>query len=148
MYAKEIMRTDVIRANSETSVYELINLMVEKNIAGITIVDSQNCVVGFVTENDLIYHKKLPVSPFLLFGYGNLELKQMPSSYREKLMEMRAKDLITSPVFSVTEDISLTKIAELMGEKRIKQLPVLRNSKLIGIIDRRDVLKEIFRLLL
>lgn len=147
MRAKEIMITKVIKAKPKTNIYELINMMAEHNISGIPVVDSKGGVIGIVTESDLIYHEKLPISPFLLYRHGSYELKQMSDDYREKLSAMKVEDIMTRDVVLVNEDTSVNEIATLMVERRVRRLPVVCNNKLIGIISRRDVLKEIFKLL-
>lgn len=51
---------------------------------------------------------------------------------------MRIRDLMTTPVVTVTEDTSLKEAARLMTERDISGLPVLREGKLVGVLTEAD----------
>ncbi|MFZ6765131.1 CBS domain-containing protein [Pseudoroseomonas sp. WGS1072] len=57
----------------------------------------------------------------------------------------RATLLMTSPVDTVTEDTELAELAEIMSQKDIKRLPVLREGRLVGIVSRADLVRAIAR---
>ena len=50
---------------------------------------------------------------------------------------------MSSPVLTIREDAPLSQVAMLLGVHRIKRLPVLRRTQLIGVISRADLLKVI-----
>jgi CBS domain-containing protein len=57
----------------------------------------------------------------------------------KRLKEIKAKDIMTKDVITVTKDETLADIAELMISKRISGFPVLENDKIIGIITADDL---------
>ncbi len=53
-----------------------------------------------------------------------------------------AKDIMTAPVLSVTEDKTLKEVLELLAEKRISGFPVVdADNKVIGIISDTDIIR-------
>ena len=53
---------------------------------------------------------------------------------------MKAKDIMTSPVVSVTPVTSVREIAALLLEHRISAVPVLDDGRLVGIVSEGDLL--------
>ena len=102
------------------SVRQALNIMSEKNIGAIIVVDNNDFPVGIFSERD--YARKI-----ILKG---------KSSKDTLLDEVMTKELIT-----VTRDYKIDQCMEIMNEKRIRHLPVLENKKIVGIISIGDVLK-------
>lgn len=57
----------------------------------------------------------------------------------ERLKQIKAKDIMTKEVITVSKDDTLAEVAELMIVKRISGFPVLENDKIIGIITANDL---------
>jgi CBS domain-containing protein len=56
---------------------------------------------------------------------------------------MKAKEIMTSPVFTVTPDTPVAQIARLLGEKHISGVPVVDDTgKVIGIVTELDLIKR------
>lgn len=146
MHAKDIMTKNVIKVKPDTAIIEVIDLLVEHAISGVPVVDDENKVVGVITEYDLIFKEKLPINPFLMYHYGEYDLKEVPEEQKKALCDINVGDVMTPEVICVDEDTPAKDIVRLMVEKKVKRVPVTKNGELSGIIARRDVLKEIFRL--
>ncbi len=54
MRAMDVMTTQVITVGPDTSVRELALLLSERGISGVPVIDSDNRIVGIVTEGDLL----------------------------------------------------------------------------------------------
>ena len=106
--------------SKDQSVMQALILMSEKNIGAIIIVDNNDFPIGIFSERD--YARKI-----ILKG---------KSSKDTLLDEVMTKELIT-----VTRDYKIDQCMEIMSEKRIRHLPVLENTKIVGIISIGDVLK-------
>ena len=55
MRAMDVMTTNVITVEPETSVQALATLLSERGISGVPVVDRDNLLVGIVTEGDLLH---------------------------------------------------------------------------------------------
>lgn len=53
---------------------------------------------------------------------------------------MKAKDIMSSPVITVTPDATVGEIAALLFERRISAVPVVENGRLVGIVSEADLL--------
>ena len=55
MKVKEIMNCNVVSTKSDTTIEEIIKIMVTKNVGCLPVVDSSNRVVGIISQKDIIY---------------------------------------------------------------------------------------------
>jgi len=56
--------------------------------------------------------------------------------------------LATKKVISVADDWDIDKAACILGKKKIKKAPVLKDGKLVGIISRSQIIRYIAGLVL
>ena len=101
------------------TVYRAIELMCEKNIGGLLIVDNGK-LLGIFTERD--YARKL-----ILKGKSS--------------KDTQIQDLMTSDLVTVKPDYSIEDCMKLMTINRIRHLPVLEDGKLVGLISIGDVVR-------
>lgn len=102
-------------------VYQAIELMCEKNIGGLVIVE-EGKLVGIFTERD--YARKL-----ILKG---------KSSKDTPIRELMTPNPITVSLASSIEDCM-----KIMTDKHIRHLPVVENEQLVGVISIGDLVKQI-----
>ena len=112
---------DVWSITPDTTVYEALEQMAEKNIGAVLVIESEQ-VVGIFSERD--YARKV-----VLHGKSS--------------QETPVSDVMTSRVIAVPPNQSVEKCMALMTEKRIRHLPVLDSDRLVGIISIGDVVKAI-----
>ncbi|MBN2180981.1 MAG: CBS domain-containing protein [Sedimentisphaerales bacterium] len=103
------------------SAYEALELMAEKDVGALVVVE-QDKVVGMFSERD--YARKL-----VLKGKSS--------------RETTVAQVMASPVCYVLPWTSLTECMSLMTNKHVRHLPVLEDDKLIGIVTIGDVVKAI-----
>jgi CBS domain-containing protein len=111
----------VFAVESKTSVYSAIEMMSDKKIGGVLVVDDGK-LVGIFTERD--YARKL-----ILKG----------KSSRDSTMA----EIMTPNPFTVSPDDSVEACMEMMTGKHIRHLPVVDNGKLAGMISIGDIVKHI-----
>lgn len=142
--AAEIMKKDVITLRPEMSVEEAGRVFIEHNIGGAPVVDDAGNLYGIVTENDLIARDKRLHIPTILRIFDAYIALGSTSAMREELRKMAArtvKDIMTADVISVTEDTPLEELATIMTEKGVHLLPVVKGTRLVGVVGRHEVLK-------
>lgn len=103
------------------TVYTAIELMCQKNIGGLLIVENDK-LAGIFTERD--YARKL-----ILKG----------KSSKDTLIS----ELMTKHPFTVSPESSIEECMQMMSDKRIRHLPVVENDKLVGMISIGDVVRFI-----
>lgn len=121
---RDILRTKgnkVYSVEPSIMVFQAIELMCEKNIGGLLIVENGK-LEGIFTERD--YARKL-----ILKGKSS---KNTPIS-----------ELMTKNPIVITPDNSIEDCMDLMTGKFIRHLPVVEDDKLVGLISIGDVVKHI-----
>jgi CBS domain-containing protein len=135
---EEIMTKDVISVNMKTPVREVMRIIRERDINALPIVDDSRNLVGIVSQKDLLFRDEwfdaLWSSAYESTIFTEAVLRKISSTI-DRLM---SKDVIT-----VSREDSVCKAAELMVNKRKKQLPVVEGRKLVGMLSRKDIIKLI-----
>ena len=121
---KQILQTkgnQIWSVSPETSVYDALQLMAEKGIGALLVLENEE-VVGIFSERD--YARKV-----ILMG------KSSKSTLVGEIMTHRVQ--CVTPAYTVAECMVL------MTEKKIRHLPVMDKEKLVGFISIGDVVKSI-----
>lgn len=144
--AKDIMTTDVITVDPETSVKDAANIMSEHGISGLPVVKN-NKLVGIVTENDLIIKDKKLHFPEYINVLGGIIYLESYKKFEEefkKFTAVKVKELMTTDVITASPDDSIEDLATIMHQKNINRIPVVDNAgQMIGIVTRNNIVKHI-----
>jgi CBS domain-containing protein len=142
MKVREVMTTEVVTADPDTSVNLVARLMAGKDISGIPVVDGGK-LVGIVTELDLIVRNtRLKPPAFFALLDARIPL-ETPAHYHERLRHMLgtlARDVMTEEVVTIGPDEELETLAEVMVKRRVNPLPVVEDGALVGIVSRSDII--------
>ncbi len=101
----------------QSSVYDAIRLMGEKNIGALVVVE-EGAVVGVLSERD--YSRKV-----VLQGRTSRDTK--------------VGEIVSSPAITVDTKDGIEKCMELMTSRRIRHLPVVEDNKLLGLVSMGDL---------
>ena len=142
MIVSEIMTTNVKTAQEDTSVREIANTMCFNKISGLPIVDDDDKIIGIVSEKDLL--KRMFPDMATIAEEGRPNFEEMEQGYADTL-QLKAKDIMTSVVSTVTPEMPIMKAASMMCINKIRRIPVAHNDILVGIISIGDVHKAIFQ---
>ena len=124
MKVAEILQSkgsQVFSVTSDLTVYEALKAMGEKNIGALLVIEGQQ-LIGIISERD--YARKI-----ILKG----------KSSHDTLV----KEIMTEKVISVSPDDNIEKCMELMSERHIRHLPVMKDGIVTGIISITDVVTAI-----
>jgi CBS domain-containing protein len=141
MQARDVMTKDVCTAARTTQVDKIAKLLVERSISAVPVIDTENHVVGIVSEGDLFRRSETSTGQRRSWL---MELIIDPDTLAREYVKthgLRAEDIMTRRVVSVTEETALGEIADLFDSRRIKRVPVVRAGKLVGIVSRADLVK-------
>jgi len=122
---RDIMSKEVKVVRPDTSVKEVVATMNKFDIGSVVVVQGDR-PVGIITERDIL--RRL-VEPCLA-----------PET-------LTARQIMTSPVLTISETASIDEAAKLMARKRVKKLPVINNGKLVGMITYTDIVAKVPTLL-
>jgi CBS domain-containing protein len=103
----------------EATVFEAIELMAQKNVGALPVLDNGH-LVGIISERD--YTRKV-----ILKGKSSKEIA--------------VKEIMTEQVLTVQPNTPVTECMRIVTERRVRHLPVMDKDKLIGILSIGDLLK-------
>lgn len=119
---EDAMTKNVVVAKPGDNVSDMAKLMSDKEIGSVIVVDDNMCPLGIVTEGDIVR-------------------KVIAEGKDPKTTA--AKDIMTTPAITITDDIELSSAARLMAVKHIKKLCIVSlDGRLKGIMTEGDVIKH------
>ena len=147
MLVSNLMKCDVATVQPDTTLADAARIMLSRHLSGLPVLD-RGVLVGIVTEGDLLQRAEIGTDGKM---HSRLRAFFMPGSLAGEFIRTHGRyvrDVMTSPVISVTPDTPLFEAAKLMCDHDIKRLPVLRDGKLAGVIGRTDLLFVLVRRLI
>ena len=118
IYGKDIMTCDVVAVTPMCKLQDAVELMLERRISGLPVLDDQQRLVGIISE------------------FAALVL-----TYNGSASDDTVAEHMTRTVTSVEETTLLSDIADIFILNRFRRVPVTRDGKLVGIISRRDLMR-------
>jgi len=134
MLVQQKMTKNLVTIRSDMSVTDALELMHEKNVSRLPVLDSHGDLVGIVSEGDLLYASPSPATTLNVWEIHSL------------LAKLKVDKVMTRTVITVTEETPIEEAARIMVEKKIGGLPVLRGTTLVGIITVADIFRVFFAL--
>jgi CBS domain-containing protein len=134
------MTANVISVAPDESILKCVRLMLQYRISGLPVIDAKGSLVGIVTEGDFLRRveagteRKRPRWLEFIAGPGRLA-DEYVHSHGRKVSEVMTPDPIT-----IREDTPVEEVVRLMEQRRIKRLPVMRGSAVVGIVSRANLL--------
>ncbi|WP_068776597.1 CBS domain-containing protein [Paenibacillus sp. FJAT-26967] len=151
MQAHEIMKADVIKVTEQESIRSVIGKFIEHQISGLPVVNERNQLVAYISDGDIMRfigkHKDIIIDTFY---YVNV-IKGDDDEFEQrtqKALDLNVMSIARKKVIKVAWDEEAENIAAVLGNKRIKKLPVEKDGVLVGIISRGDVIRHSFKSLL
>jgi len=143
MLARDIMTTEVVSVPRDAAVSEIAGILLRNRISAVPVVDDDSRVLGMVSEGDLMRRPETGAEPRHSWWLRLLESPDEHAAEYAKSHGLRAEDVMTGNVISVTEDTPVGEIAAILEERRIKRVPVLRDGRIVGIVSRASLLQAL-----
>jgi len=141
MRTHQIMTRKVITVGAASPIVDAANIMLEKHVSGLPVVDEAGKLVGIVSQGDFIRRAEIGTQrkrgrwlKFLL-GPGKVASDFVHERGR------KAGEIMTLNPWTVTEDTTLEDVVQLMEHNNVKRLPVMRGDQLVGIVTRSNLLR-------
>lgn len=121
MRVKDCMCKKVVRATPETTLNEIAKLMENNNVGCVPICNTENHIVGFVTDRDIITRCV---------------------ATNKNCSQTKASDIMTTKVIKITPDTELDNAIDTMSKNQIRRLPVIENEEIVGMLTIGDLAKN------
>jgi CBS domain-containing protein len=137
----DVMTANVAAVGGDATLKQVAELMADRNISGVPVVDAEDHVLGVVSEADIVIkaasHPERAGVFWRLFAPEGLD--------RRRLEAGTAAEAMTAPAVTVKADQSVAEAARIMVDVGVKRLPVVADGKLAGIVSRGDIVRAFTR---
>ena len=122
----EIMTTKVVTTRPDDHITKIWDLMIEKDFTGLPVI-REDKTIGMITRFDM------------LKGTARIgkESERRPSDS----MQMTVEKIMSTPLYSVKPEDSVRSVIELMLKHGVGRMSVVEDGRLVGIVDRNDLIK-------
>jgi len=120
MAVADVMAFRVVKVAPDDTVHVAIARMLEENVGSVAVCEGAR-LVGIFTERDVLR----------LAGEG------------PDFSEIRVGDVMTRQLVTLSPDADILDAARLMGERKIRHLPVLEGENLLGMVGIREVVRAL-----
>ncbi|MBN2017433.1 MAG: CBS domain-containing protein [Candidatus Cloacimonetes bacterium] len=118
--AKDIMEKNVITIGPDVMLDKAIQRLLENRISGMPVVDDNGKIIGIISEKDILN--------FLFCGY---------------LHNTTVSEAMTENLVHFDPETRIEKIAIAISKYQFRRVPILQDSKVVGIVSRRDIIRHV-----
>lgn len=144
MAVSNIMTRKLITVTADTAIEDISKLIIANRISGVPVVDSDNRVVGMVTQSDIIFRQIHNEPTFAASTEDLVLLKEGMKAEKRFGAGNTAKDIMTSPVITAHENDSIREVVELITKEKIKRVVIVdEEGHLVGIVSKMDIVRAL-----
>jgi len=143
---KDIMTTKLITVTQDMDIAKATKILLDNRINGVPVVDDSGRLTGLLCQSDLItQQKKMPIPTIFTFLDGFIRLTSMKQLEKQvnKIAATTVLESMTANPVTVRPDTELKTVAALMVDSNFHTLPVVEDSRLVGIIGKEDILRTL-----
>jgi CBS domain-containing protein len=139
--AEDIMSTDIFTVSPKDSLHTVSRVFADTETSGAPVVDEIGRIVGIVSEHDIVTY----LSKFEDTGKGDIDPKELPHLAHIYIQASTTpvEEVMTTDVITAKPETSIDMIARLMTENNINRVPIVVKGKLVGMVSRVDILRNI-----
>ena len=124
------------------SVLDAVRLFVDKGISAAPIVNGEGKPIGFISDGDVMRslsrREHTYMDPIIMIMRTETD-KHCFDEKLEALMDMNVKRIAAMGIVSVDVHSNLADVCRVLGENRLKKVPVTDEGCLVGMINRSDI---------
>jgi CBS domain-containing protein len=142
MQAQDIMSSPLVTVTTTTPVSEIANVILEKRVSAVPVVNSKGTLVGLVSASDLLEREDLETAP----GWSWLRQKVWPRAAARQYTKAhgsRAEHVMSTELVTVPPTAELPEVIAKMVQRGIQRVIVVDGAEPVGILSRRDVLRAV-----
>ncbi len=141
----DVMSRDPIVVRTETPLKEAIQILAEKRISGIPVVDDVGKLVGIISETDLMWQETGVTPPAYIMFLDSVIYLQNPATYERELHKALGQtvgEVMSKNPVTISPEKTVKEAAQLMHDRSIHRLPVIDSaSQVVGILTRGDIVR-------
>ena len=139
-----LMETELVTVPPDATLEEVVHALETTHQLRVLVVDSQNRVMGIITDGDILRRSAQHDAPGLLARLRGIMKRRSGDAPASGILAggETAATLMTRPIFTITEETPLLDAFRMMMRHQIKRLPVLdSDGRLVGMLGRSSLLR-------
>ena len=143
MLVRDVMVAPVITVTPSTAVKKVAELFLEKRISAAPVVESDQRLVGIVSEGDLLHRVEAGTERHHSWWLKGFIGDDALAAEYVKSHGLKVSDVMTRRVVTAAPETPLHEVAALLEKNAIKRVPILENGKLVGIVSRANLIQAV-----
>lgn len=144
MKVKKCLKADAVVLRPEDGIQEAASVFMSNRIWAAPVVDAERRVVGILSITDILNTFSPDFLPILgnvdfIKDYGALDISVKDV---EELAKLKVSDVMTKNVITIDEEGDIVVAISLMKKHGFRTLPVLKDSKLVGMVTTMDICRR------
>ena len=123
------MTRNPVTATPDMSIGEASDLMKREKVHRLPVLDKDKNLVGVITEKDILHASPSPASSLSIHEMAYL------------LSKLTVRKLMTKDPVTIDENTPVEEAARLMSDQDLSCLPVVKGTKLVGIVTKSDMFR-------
>ena len=129
MRVRDLMTRDVIAVLPGASLARLRDLMYDRDVRHMPVIEANGDLVGLVSQRDLLRSSLI-------------EQTDVPDFVEDALLQkLKVRELMTTGVLSVEPEVDIREAAQILWESKYGCLPVVEGPRLVGILTESDFVR-------
>lgn len=137
-----IMKSVVYSIPETASISDAVRLFVDKGISAAPIVNAKGQAIGFISDGDIMRalskRERTYMDPIIMIMRTEADGHGFDEKL-ESLMDMNVKSIGAMGVVGVDVHADLADVCRVLGENRLKKVPVIDEGRIVGMINRSDI---------
>lgn len=137
-----IMETDPYTISATASMSDAMRELVARKVGGMPVVDERGRGVGYLSDGDVMRYladqRPVATGAYALIEAANGET--VDDRLRE-LVKLPVGDVATDGLVTLRADATLKDACALLAQHKLKKVPVVEGERIIGTVNRSDVLR-------
>lgn len=139
---RTIMKKDVFTVNENDDLLSVLQLLINKKISGVPVVNKKGTLVGFISDGDIMRYLAKS-HPLFVNAYSFAAIND-GNDFDEKLdslMRSKAGDVANKKIVTIDINTDAMDVCKILTDKHLKKAPVTQNGKMVGVINRSNITK-------
>jgi len=142
--ARDVMLREFDTIHPNASVGELVKKLIDLKVRpsgyktiSVLVTDEADQLVGLVSIFDVLFHLR---PPFLNYEVNSLPVwKDEAESYVAEFKKLTVNHIMRTSIMTCSPDDPLMQLIDRMVKNRARRLPVIEDSKIVGVVYLTDV---------
>lgn len=144
---KDVMEKVFVSVTPDIPIRDVFRIFIKHRLLAVPVVDEEDHLIGLISSADLMYRSSKPHIPRLPFIGTKIYTSRVGKYAKEfkNLLDQPCEKLMTKNVMIATPKADVEQVAAVMILEHLKVLPVVDNKRVVGMITRACILKDLYR---